>query len=269
MQFIFAEMDKETNRRWNGEQNPKADSRKNLPLQERVIRSWNYHSRNSDTIVDKYFRGMEVVRVLCKCSEALVSVSPFLLLPLSIVPDAKTLSDLLRNYFASEAVEDYKCDKCSATGTATRTSWIGRLPEVIIIQLSRFRMVNQTMRKVSQRIEFPIEPISFEPFYIPANERSFETKSSEPSEDSTWGKRFKYRVYGIVVHSGPGLDSGHYWSYVRRVDPVKGAVWYQLNDSTVRRIGTDSEFTKKELRKASKDGDTVPYVLFLERLKEE
>jgi len=267
MHVVFTAMDSETNRRPKRGQSAKLDPKKNQSLQEAVIRDWNHYRETSDTIVDRYFRGMEVVRTLCKCGMAQVTVNPFLFLSLAITESTRTLNDLLQLNYRSEILDSYKCDGCSATGTSTRTTWIGRLPEVIIIQLLRFRVEDKVTKKMTQRIEFAIEELDFEPFYIPTNERSFGTESPE---DSAWGQRFKYRIYGIVVHMGNTADSGHYWSFVRRADPEKGTpVWYEFNDARVRRLGTDSEFTKRYLRDVWKNGDRVPYVLFLQRVKEQ
>lgn len=45
------------------------------------------------------------------------------------------------------------------------------------------------------------------------------------------GSVSKYRLSGVVSHSGPAFDSGHYVSFVR--DARHQDSWYGMNDRTV------------------------------------
>jgi len=39
----------------------------------------------------------------------------------------------------------------------------------------------------------------------------------------------RYRLHGVLVHSGGSLHSGHYYCYVRNTNNV----WYQMDDASV------------------------------------
>jgi len=91
---------------------------------------------------------------------------------------------------------------------------------------------------------------------------------------------YKYRLMGVIVHSGQTLNSGHYYSFIRErtelkegevppKDGEKGARWYCFNDSSV----TKFDHTKLgEETFGAKDGSwksATAYVLVYERTRPE
>jgi len=44
-----------------------------------------------------------------------------------------------------------------------------------------------------------------------------------------------YILYGVIVHSGKGAKSGHYYSYVR----TNKDEWYKCNDSIITKTTFD------------------------------
>jgi len=91
---------------------------------------------------------------------------------------------------------------------------------------------------------------------------------------------YKYRLMGVIVHSGQTLNSGHYYSFIRErpsaelkegEEPPKdgepGARWYCFNDSSV------TPFNHKKLGEetfGAKDGSwksATAYVVIYERIK--
>lgn len=79
---------------------------------------------------------------------------------------------------------------------ATKSTKAHRLPEVIIIQLKRFRHTMFGSCKVGKVVEFPLRSQDFGRW----------TTSGEPA---------LYDLVGFVVHEGRSLEFGHYVSYCR------------------------------------------------------
>ncbi|CAI4219945.1 unnamed protein product [Parascedosporium putredinis] len=164
-----------------------------------------------------------------------VTMEPSIILALPVTPGLNTLDQLLKDAYSTDPqpVPDYKCDSCKAL-TVSRRTLLARLPEILIIQLNRFRM-NRTK-----------------------TERGF---GAQKVNDFGWGQEFKYRCYGIIVHQGRQMTSGHYYSYVRTEKMTDGS-WYHCNDQAVKQI----KMTPKLLKdKIYADDSAVPYLLFYQR----
>lgn len=47
-----------------------------------------------------------------------------------------------------------------------------------------------------------------------------------------------YDLYGVLVHSGHSVHSGHYFCFVRAAN----GIWYMMDDSQVRQVGVLKQF---------------------------
>lgn len=199
---------------------------------------------------------MELGLVKCTCGHQLTNAEPALILSLAVPPGASNLYDLLRENYPPNPVPipDYKCDACGKTNVSRKMS-LARLPEILVIQIGRF---NAASAKSTDKIEFPLDDIDMEPYYLPKADRSF---GNESSKEHCWGQQFKYRCYGIVVHVGTSIHSGHYYSYVRTENMKDRHTWYLCNDTQV----TEVRLTGPTLDTVFRKGNAVPYVLFLQR----
>ena len=83
--------------------------------------------------------------------------------------------------------------------TATKQFLFKRQPEIVTLHVKRFMQTHNGFQKLSTFVEFPAI-LDITPFL------------SETSDEQEKG--YKYKLYGIVSHSG-GLNSGHYVAYVR------------------------------------------------------
>lgn len=224
--------------------------------QEKAIKFWNKHLlTKSDSIIDRYFRGLEQYTLRCSCRHEVVTMEPSIILTLPVTPGLNTLDQLLKRAYSTDPhpIPDYKCDSCKAL-TVSRRTLLARLPEILIFQLGRFEM-NGT--KVMQKIEFPMD-INMEPYYLPKTERGF---GAQKVNDFGWGQEFKYRCYGIIIHQGRLMTSGHYYSYVRTEKMTDGS-WYHCNDQAVNQIKMTPRLLKDKIYA---DGSAVPYLLFYQR----
>ncbi len=102
--------------------------------------------------------------------------------------------------FNDEETSGFFCDKCQYPQKESKE--IRESPECLIVILDRF---SESDRKDNESVEIAT------PF-------RFDSKSS-------------YSLYGVICHSGMGLSSGHYFSYVKRSN-----TWYSCNDTYVSEV---------------------------------
>ncbi|KAI8377455.1 uncharacterized protein BYT42DRAFT_497734 [Radiomyces spectabilis] len=109
----------------------------------------------------------------------------------------------------------YKCDACKQMVTAGKQMTINKLPMILNIHLKRFAFDMQygDMRKVNTKIRFP-EVLDMKDYISKGNNERQSTV---------------YRLYALLVHSGYGCHSGHYYAYVKNADEK----WYCMDDECV------------------------------------
>ena len=56
------------------------------------------------------------------------------------------------------------------------------------------------------------------------------------SQHTTANNKLVYQLYGVIIHKGLSLESGHYYSYVRN---DKNHKWYKMNDTSVLEVHKD------------------------------
>ncbi|CAI2358161.1 unnamed protein product [Caenorhabditis sp. 36 PRJEB53466] len=127
-----------------------------------------------------------------------------------------SLSACLDRFFQNNTLHgdnQYSCSKCKTLVDATKSTKATHLPEVIIIQLKRFRHTMRGTRKVDKTVEFPVRSMNFGRW----------TKSK---------KSAYYDLAGIIVHEGHSVEYGHYVAYCRH---EQDAMWYKFDDLNVSR----------------------------------
>lgn len=83
--------------------------------------------------------------------------------------------------------------------TATKQFLFKKQPDILTLHIKRFMQTNNGFQKISTHVEYPAI-LDLTPYL------------SETCTEQE--KKYKYKLYGIVSHSG-GLNSGHYVAYVR------------------------------------------------------
>jgi len=96
---------------------------------------------------------------------------------------------------------------------------IQKAPNVLTIQLKRFKTSFFGESKINKHIEFP-EILNLTP-YMSKDQRSQEVL---------------YTLYAVLVHNGYSTRSGHYYSYIRNSNNT----WYCMNDANVQQVGINS-----------------------------
>ena len=68
-----------------------------------------------------------------------------------------SLENCLEGWLAADKVQDWKCTSCSHCGIGVKKLVLEALPELLIIQLKRFRKAESSVEKIYKRVKFPME----------------------------------------------------------------------------------------------------------------
>ena len=112
-------------------------------------------------------------------------------------PEFNILSDLIHNYFEPQHLtgdNKYFCVNCDNHTEADQTVTVVSAPECLLITMLRFKYGTTTHRRVKI-----MSGVSY-PQYL---------------ELPVAGGRQRYRLYGVVIHSGYTSDGGHYYTWIR------------------------------------------------------
>eukprot|EP00928_Gymnodinium_smaydae_P090377 TRINITY_DN7418_c2_g1_i1.p1 TRINITY_DN7418_c2_g1~~TRINITY_DN7418_c2_g1_i1.p1 ORF type:complete len:924 (-),score=210.01 TRINITY_DN7418_c2_g1_i1:79-2850(-) len=176
----------------------------------------------------------------------------------------RQLSDCMRRFTSVEALEDdfkpnYECSICSkASGEgkhscknaatkngktrtyASRRAWLWPdLPPLLTVQLKRFQRRGTKYEKSPDSVDVPatidlseylLEGSQFsrlKPFLAPDSKLQLPSASSDV--------RPRYELYGVCVHLGSTLQSGHYIAYVNTGPSLAKEKWYNISDASVKK----------------------------------
>lgn len=84
----------------------------------------------------------------------------------SIAKEA-TLVDCLKMFESVEEIpvrEGINCEKCKVPTHHQRKISVSKAPPILIIHLKRFKIINNTRRKIDQYINFPLYDLDMSPF---------------------------------------------------------------------------------------------------------
>ncbi|KAH0789723.1 Clan CA, family C19, ubiquitin hydrolase-like cysteine peptidase [Histomonas meleagridis] len=151
-----------------------------------------------------------------------------------------TLDECFKYFSTSETLDEnnkWYCPNCKQFVCATKKMDIWNVPDILIIQLKRFK----TTRKLDSDVNFPSNFNMSDYIRGPQNEN-----------------KMIYRLYAVSEHMG-GLGGGHYTAHAlvsNRKFEEEGGKWYYFNDSTVHKA------------KESEAHSSNAYILFYERIND-
>ena len=233
------------------------------------------HVPGREKLLSTLFQGTTVTQVECQVDPKHVSKRQETFYSVSVdVKNTGNLGRALSNFIAGENMtgdNQYVCSFCNKKVDAVRRTLFQTLPQVLVVHLKRFEFQMSTMSqiKLHDRCEFPMV-LDMEPYMASpqkgAGEQSTSEEPSGPALASAEFSPYKYRLSGIVVHSG-SANGGHYFSYHRNPsDPNK---WLELNDTVVSdfdpRLIPENCFGSKEEPGAPPTTRSA-YILFYERI---
>ncbi|KAM8857951.1 ubiquitin carboxyl-terminal hydrolase 9X isoform 6-T8 [Synchiropus picturatus] len=166
----------------------------------------------------------------------------------------QNLLDSMEQYVKGDLLEGanaYHCEKCNKKVDTVKRLLIKKLPPVLAIQLKRFDYdwERECAIKFNDYFEFPRE-LDMEPYTVagvaklegddvnPENQVIQQNEPSEPTPPCS----SKYRLVGVLVHSGQA-SGGHYYSYIIQRNGGDGEKnrWYKFDDGDVTECKMDDE----------------------------
>ncbi|VVB02454.1 unnamed protein product [Arabis nemorensis] len=165
-----------------------------------------------ESVLKEIFGGALQSRVECPSCEAdSIQVEETMDISLDI-SHSDSVKESLQMFFEREILDDnnkFTCAKCNQVVKATKQLSLLEAPNVLVIHLKRFD-------NVSNKIE---KPIAFDKILV------LSSFLDEASKDH----QAEYELFGVILHSGSTLESGHYCAYVK--DSLDQ--WYCCDDMLV------------------------------------
>lgn len=153
-------------------------------------------------------------------------------------PVLKTLKWAIGQFASVERIvgeDKYFCETCHHYTEAERSLLFDKTPEVITIHLKRFSANGLELDPYAglSKVNTPLQtPLTL----------SLEEWCTRPS--STKGQR--YELFGVIMHSGVTISSGHYTAFVRMSDLNDAKFW--LSDRKETREEEEEKESKSEAR---------------------
>lgn len=271
MSFIMDHLDDETNCRRDRIGNaaqPKVTFTR--PLVIAATEYWKNHLEYSQSIVDRYWRGLELSTVEClQCHTKTYTFSPFEWIPAPVnTTRVHTLDQALRQHIDPNTLDDFSCDKCRCQTRATQYTAFARLPPLLCVGFRRFNYSQSTgdIRKSTAPITWDFNDFDFSPYFLDSGRARSGAPTPPGSTLNPFEGPFRYECYAVIVHAGSRTDNGHYLAYVRDSSTHDPYAWLKCDDSRVTkvRIGSpDKDDIKGEVFKSGQD--RVPYLVFFRR----
>ncbi|DBA95956.1 TPA: hypothetical protein ACH3X1_001476 [Trebouxia sp. C0004] len=158
------------------------------------------------------------IRSQVKCTECGHESNTFdVFLDLSLeINKASSLLKALQRFTSSEYLDGankYICPKQKQKVRAAKCMTIDKAPVVLVVQLKRFEF-SMFGHKINKKVDFDTE-LDLGPFM-----------------SSRRGPPQPYSLYGVLVHSGHSVHSGHYYAFVK----APNGLWHQLDDNNVSQV---------------------------------
>mmetsp|Transcript_36567 Transcript_36567/g.66299 ORF Transcript_36567/g.66299 Transcript_36567/m.66299 type:complete len:773 (+) Transcript_36567:75-2393(+) len=190
------------------------------------------------------------------------------------------LMDCFEHFMSTEALADefrpnYQCGECckeSSAGStakkaqkprsfACRKTWLSTpLPPILTLHFKRFRRRADKWEKTSGGVDLPdVLDVSNCILTEDVFARLKPHLASDCSQDAPSPmdpSDLRYELYGLCVHQGKNLGSGHYVAYVNAGSSLGQEKWYNASDTHVSRC------SREDALKAE------PYLAFYRRIKD-
>jgi len=219
------------------------------PIEDTILRAyvyWKKYIQKSHSVITELFTGLYYSRVICdECNTQSASFEPFSMMSIPTSDHGSTtLNNCLAEFSKEERLLDnnqYKCKHCSKKTNGRKQMFIWEEPEILIIQLKRFKNNGRFMQKTSSNVEFPLTGLS-----IDGNFSNIHNKTN-----------VKYDLFGVVKHTG-SCSGGHYIAYTKN---SINNMWYEFDDDDIIHV-PDDELEQEIITKDA-------YILFYVKQKNE
>ncbi|CAG9539455.1 unnamed protein product [Cercopithifilaria johnstoni] len=164
------------------------------------------------------FNSQTVSSLQCnKCRRQSVTFEELAQLSIEVPNRNSTIEDCIRNHFQDVELDGsckWRCPDCESLQTATRRTFLWKLPQVLVIHLKRFTFMGDNWQKNDAHVTFNTFPLKLQTEY--------------------------FSLYAVVNHRG-SLNSGHYTATIRNQITKQ---WLLFDDDVVTPIDVDSICTK-------------------------
>jgi ubiquitin carboxyl-terminal hydrolase 36/42 len=180
----------------------------------------------SESDIFSIFGGYLRSEVHCfSCKNSSFTYEQFLDLSLEIA-NLNTLEQCLDHFTSQEILEKrnaYSCETCKKHTKASKRFTIHTPPSVLVVQLKRFELKPSRMsihwQKIKKHIKYP-SVLDIGP-YLSSHPQNNHKKGENQNPPSC-----KYKLYGVLIHEGIAMNSGHYYSYIKGPNNC----WYIADD---------------------------------------
>lgn len=184
--------------------------------------------------INDLFQGKFLSLISCRhedCAHLQYSSQPFMNISVAIpkrtgaVEDDgghPSLQEMIVESMRTEALEDYKCDKCASRANQCQGSCFTQLPKFLVTHIKRFSTMfhNGQVHFSKDRTQVKCD----EEITVVVRNKD---NASKPMPGKTV-KRYRYRLRSLVMHQGDML-AGHYTSWFTRTEE-------QMNNSEQRML---------------------------------
>ncbi|EGW32657.1 uncharacterized protein SPAPADRAFT_51192 [Spathaspora passalidarum NRRL Y-27907] len=237
-------------------------SRETLPIRLASTIEWERYLKLNFSVIVDYFQGQLLSQLKClECGFTSTTYNSFSILSLPIPEKLNkstkvSLQDCLEEFTTIELLDDnnkWHCPKCKRFTKSTKKIAITRLPQVLIINFTRFKMTpDGRFNKLETFVTYPVsEELDLTKYWPDVGTSINPSLPSVMSVDKeremlkTFPVRnqvppFKYQLFGVANHFG-NLTTGHYTSYVKK----HGRGWCYFDDSKITyKCSTDKVLNK-------------------------
>lgn len=185
---------------------------------------WKKHVEKSHSVITDLFTGLYYSRIRCKeCGMDSGSFEPFTIFSIPTKDHGEvTLDECIEKFSETEVLSgdnQYFCQECNKKVDAEKRMFIWEPPEILIIQLKRFKNDQWRTTKTESKVVFPIDELDLKHTFSDLRQ----------IENGT------YDLWAISEHKG-SCNFGHYIAYCKN---ALNDCWYQFNDSDVVHIPRD------------------------------
>ncbi|KAL4459011.1 hypothetical protein ABPG75_013876 [Micractinium tetrahymenae] len=233
MDLLHEDMEKE------GEQEKEGEAAEVEDEAAKADRVWQQQLERDSSAITDLFGGQLQSSVTChKCGGRFTMYEPFWDLSLPLAKDGKgggfswlglkgtpaSIQDCLTAFTADEkleGVEAFHCENCGEKTPATKHLRVHRFPEVLVLQIKRFKYKGASTDKLTANVSFPLKDLRLHQFASPES-------SAGPDECC-------YELFAVSNHYG-NLSGGHYTAMCRVPQQGSGDAWFSFNDEQVTRV---------------------------------
>ncbi|KAI5170434.1 ubiquitin carboxyl-terminal hydrolase 7 [Pancytospora epiphaga] len=214
---------------------------------------------NENKALKGLIEGTQVNVVNCECKCTSTKDDPFQDIQLPMTDRGKKITSVgesLEMFCREEELHGYRCEKHGET-SARKRAMFKQLPDVLFVLINRFGVdwERDEFIKNNDYYEYP-ERMDLESYIY-----------KEGEGKSSGGEGNKFRLYGVIVHSGVA-DEGHFHCYLK----LNGR-YYKFNDTSVYQACKEEavgwNFGGKYAHSASFKNFSAYYLVYIREYKDD